>query len=315
VELALSHRQGDDSEFYKTLRLMRRAIKKKDRRKVVQTFNKRCDIIKDFNSASCSDYDQTYLVPRVKDMNDINHAPIQQLRSRARTFKAIDEVKVSKDLYGHDEDTQGIHDMVEQFLRDESGFFDPDSSSSPIPEAVTLKVGARVMLVANLQDIHQRLVNGAAGIVTELHQKWVEVEFDGVGRHNVPLHRFACSFPTLGTCSREQLPLALSWAMTHHKAQGKTISKACVNPEAFSDGQAYVALSRTKSFDDMRLLRRCKNTYITPCEESDFFLEHHDNPEKRNKLGTWKEKPLPESIRKLKESLEKEQAAFEEGWR
>jgi len=313
VELALSHRQDDDSEFYQTLRLMRR-VKKKDRSKVVKIFNNRCDI-KAFNSTSFSDYGQTYLVPRVKGMNDINNAHLKQLPSRAWTFKAIDEVKVSKDLYSHDEDTQGLHDMVEQYLRDESGFFDPDSSSSPIPEAVTLKLGARVMLVANVQDIHLGLVNGATGIVTELHQKWVEVEFDGVGRQNVPFHRFTWSFPTLGACSREQIPLALSWAMTHHKAQGKTISKACVDPEAFSEGQAYVALSRTKSFDDLRLLRRCKKTDINPCVESDIFLEFHDNPEKRNKLGTWKDKPLPESIGKLIEALEEEDAAFEEGWR
>lgn len=250
-------------------------------------------------------------------MHAINNEELEKLPSRrTRTFQAIDDVRASSDL------PEYAHDKVTDYLRSETGFFDSDYCSSPIPEAVTLKVGARVMLVATMQDIGPGLVNGAAGVVTDLPRRasWVEVEFDGMGREKIPLHRFTSSFPTLGTCSREQIPLMLAWAMTHHKAQGKTISKACVNPRAFSPGQVYVALSRTKSFDDLCLLEKCRPDDVDMCSASDLFMEHHDHPDLflehhnntlRGILGTWKNMSLPRVFTELSEQ-ENINSVFEE---
>ena len=47
-----------------------------------------------------------------------------------------------------------------------------------------------------------------------------------------------------------QYPLILSWAITIHKIQGKTFSKAIIDLKgAFAHGQSYLALSRCTSID------------------------------------------------------------------
>jgi len=54
-----------------------------------------------------------------------------------------------------------------------------------------------------------------------------------------------------------QYPVRLAWAVTIHKAQGKTFPKVIIDVGrgAFSHGQVYVALSRCISLDGIVLKR------------------------------------------------------------
>ncbi|AOW00235.1 YALI0A03927p [Yarrowia lipolytica CLIB122] len=55
-------------------------------------------------------------------------------------------------------------------------------------------------------------------------------------------------------CRRTQLPLSLSWALTIHKAQGQTLRRTMVDMESIDSGQTYVALSRVRAPEDLRLV-------------------------------------------------------------
>lgn len=153
-----------------------------------------------------------------------------------------------------------------------SGDF-PDSHR-PTDDELTIKAGARVMLLTN--DPEGRWVNGSMGTVTAVDAKAGEVvvRLDGGGEVDVEPHTWEATYnrwdadegaivrETLGSFT--QLPMRLAWAVTIHKAQGKTFDRVVVDFEraAFEHGQAYVALSRARSLDGLGLARPMRATDV-----------------------------------------------------
>ena len=145
-------------------------------------------------------------------------------------------------------------------------FADDAGGLEPI---VCLAQGARVMLTANLW-VQAGLVNGAMGTVVAICYDEagesppnlpvaVTVRFDSYCGPTlpdgtvpiIPLHRTWLS--TEKQCSRLQLPLKLAWAVTIHKCQGMTLSKAVIDvgKKEFSAGLTFVACSRVRELKDL----------------------------------------------------------------
>ena len=141
------------------------------------------------------------------------------------------------------------------------------------PKGIKLKVGAQVMLTRNRMGSsqHDDLYNGSRGVVeafvessTNSNEVLPLVRFDnGV---TIPIGRVEFPFRRPGDESelvRFQLPLKLAWAMTVHKAQGSTLTRAELHlGNAFEHGQVYVALSRLRSLSGLWLNRRIPRTSI-----------------------------------------------------
>lgn len=143
------------------------------------------------------------------------------------------------------------------------GDFGMGQARLPSPVDLRLRVGSQVMFTKN--DDARRFVNGTLGSVVAMHEEGVTVlldEGEKVEGRPASWERYGYSYnTTTDQIDREvvarytQLPLMLAWAVTIHKAQGKTLTRATVDlgRGAFASGQAYVAVSRVRSLEDLRL--------------------------------------------------------------
>lgn len=133
---------------------------------------------------------------------------------------------------------------------------------TPAPMSLILKVGALVVFVKNGDKWH----NGSMGIVRNLGSKEIQVELLNLSHDVVSVkpEKWAKIEYVRDENDRlienevgsfKQFPLNLGYAMTIHKAQGKTLDAVIVDISrgAFAHGQTYVALSRTKNASDMHI--------------------------------------------------------------
>lgn len=81
------------------------------------------------------------------------------------------------------------------------------------------------------------------------------VRFTGYEK-SIPMLPCEFKFETagLGANVRTQIPLTLAWAVTVHKSQGMTLESAHIQcGDFFAEGQAYVALSRVRNLDGLKV--------------------------------------------------------------
>ncbi|MBD5391646.1 AAA family ATPase [bacterium] len=132
----------------------------------------------------------------------------------------------------------------------------------PAPLQLVLKVGALVVFVKNGDKWH----NGSMGIIKSLGAREIVVELIGGSRETVSVRPEKWEkieyvrdendrLQENEVGAYRQFPLALGYAMTIHKAQGKTLDAVVVDISrgAFAHGQVYVALSRTRRAADIHI--------------------------------------------------------------
>lgn len=143
--------------------------------------------------------------------------------------------------------------------------------------SLTLKVGAKVMFVKNNQNLN--VSNGTMGEVVDFVLPQANMDGGEKFLHTIKYPmvrlnsgRLVCAEPDewviedgLGEilASYSQIPLALAWAITIHKSQGMTLDAAEIDlSRTFEMGQGYVALSRLRSLDGLKLLGMNKNSLL-----------------------------------------------------
>ena len=130
-------------------------------------------------------------------------------------------------------------------------------NTTRMPDKISLKEGCRVVLRRNLQ-ISEGWVNGAMCEVLAMTPNCILVSKIGFPNKKYPIPRTKQKIDIKGasySILRSQFPVQLAYAVTVHRVQGLTVDKAIVilNHNFFASGQAYVALSRVRTADNLIL--------------------------------------------------------------
>jgi len=176
------------------------------------------------------------------------------------------DIKITR-LYTHNEDVDRINaeelkklpEVVRIFVSQNRGAkknVEKIFKSSLVVEELKLKKGAVVIFIKN--NYEKGYVNGTLGQIVDFYK--------GTGAPIVKIFSGAKIVAEAENWEMEnaqgevkavikQIPLRLAWALTVHKSQGMTLDAAEIDlSKTFETGQGYVALSRIKSIDGLKLM-------------------------------------------------------------
>lgn len=203
----------------------------------------------------------------VKVLNDIrgNRVSENTLMPLRRRYQKEPKISIPPTkLYTHNVDVDAVNDQEIETLDGEEEVFEMTSrgrgplvealkKSCLAPEKLRLKLGARVMFVKNNMDAGY--VNGTLGKVVAFEAGIPVVETaKGV---RITAQPMSWLIEEDGKMKAEitQIPLRLAWAITVHKSQGMSLDAVEVDlSKSFEKGMGYVALSRVRTLDGLKLL-------------------------------------------------------------
>ncbi len=176
-----------------------------------------------------ADITPTKLFAKNINVDTINRRELDKLSNQTKTFTM---------------ETHGFKKLVETLQR-----------SCLAPVELELKTGAEVMFVKNSAE--GRYVNGTRGVVESFDSDDgypVVRTFDGTYVTARP-EEWRLEEDGSVRATIKQVPLRLAWAITIHKSQGMTLDAVELDlSDAFEPGMGYVALSRVRSLNGLKLL-------------------------------------------------------------
>lgn len=216
------------------------------------------------------------LMSRLDQVRSFNTAKLASLASEEQSWKAHD---TSYKLNWAEEDE--IYPRKAEITRKQEEY-KQSLKHHRFPTDLTLKIGAKVVLLSNLNP-KLGLVNGSQGEVVKFVDtqgwqvpdkktnpaEWRALSDNKLLENSVrPVVRFAngqiktilsvAQESLKGTAQdkyivcRNQIPLTLGWALSIHKSQGMTLEYVELSSnDIFESGQLYVGLSRAKTLDGL----------------------------------------------------------------
>ncbi len=229
-------------------------------------------------------------------LNDVRNDTLtpksaEQLNSRYQPDFTPNKDEGYITLTTHNNRANKINDAELQKLKTSSSYYKANVSgkfsehSYPNHEKLELKVGAQVMFIKNDSAIEKRYYNGKIGTILSLDDDSVLVQCKN---EDEPIETTYETWEnisyTINDDTKEikedvagsfsQIPLRLAWAITIHKSQGLTFTKAIIDAEAsFAHGQTYVALSRCTSLEGLVLKTPIKSSSIISDTTVNSFTE------------------------------------------
>lgn len=170
-------------------------------------------------------------------------------------------------------------------------------------EVFEYKIGARVVMLAN-DNSNYAYSNGSTGTILSKAKDHIKVRLDSGNVVKIEKQKIAKYEYTYKDKVEEveqikngkkvivekkvkkltqkeigyakQYPMRLGYAVTIHKSQGQTYDSMNLNPEIFSTGQLYVALSRCKSVSNLHIKGWLSNRMVMASEEVNEFYNNPD---------------------------------------
>lgn len=150
----------------------------------------------------------------------------------------------SKEEYSYEMQSSGKKNLIEAL-----------KNNCLAPEILNLKIGTKVIFVKN--DKNKEYQNGTLGEVIDFDITNMPIVKSFSGKEiNVSLETWQHTNDD-GKIMAEisQIPLRYAWAITIHKSQGMTLDTASIDlSKAFGSGMGYVALSRVRKFENIKLI-------------------------------------------------------------
>jgi ATP-dependent DNA helicase PIF1 len=177
------------------------------------------------------DFTPTKLYTHNMDVDRINNDELKSIDDNAEVFKYTSE---------------GAKSNIEKLFK-----------SALVQEELTLKKDAVVMFIKNNPEKYY--INGTTGVVIDFsndEQKLPIVKLSNGYIVKVEYEDWKIENDSGKIQAKiSQIPLKLAWAITIHKSQGMTLDAAQIDlSKTFEVGQGYVALSRIKNIEGLKLM-------------------------------------------------------------